>query len=93
MLKAPFPAMTWSDDSIEHIARHGVMPGEVEDVMYGRPRLVAQGREDTAEVYGQTVAGRYLIVIVNEAMDGGAYVVTARDMTDSERRTFRQKGR
>lgn len=56
-------------------------PLEVEDVLYSRPRYVQSGRAGTREVFGQTATGRYLLV------------VTARDMTDPERRAFRRKGR
>jgi len=40
-----------------------------------------------------TNAGRYLLVVIASALDGGLYVVTARDLNSSERRTFRRKGR
>ena len=41
----------------------------------------------------QTAAGRYLLVVVAEGLDGRDFIVTARDMTDNEKRTFRAKGR
>jgi hypothetical protein len=44
-------------------------------------------------VYGTSAAGRYLLVVLAEALDGRHLVVTAREMTDSERRTFRRKER
>lgn len=66
---------------------------DVEDVLYGRPRYWAAGRDDVTLVYGQAAAGRYLTLVVAEALDGGCYVVTARDMSDAERRLFREKGR
>lgn len=66
---------------------------DVEDVLYGRPRHWAQGRDDTTLIYGQTAVGRYLTVIITEAGDGGSFVVTARDMTDSEKRAYRRKSR
>jgi hypothetical protein len=34
-----------------------------------------------------------LLVVLAEAMDGRDYVVTAREMTDTERQAFRRKGR
>ena len=83
--------MTWTEAAEEHIARHGVQPNEVEDVLYGRPRLVAPGRDGTTLVLGTTAAGRYLFVAIGNAPDGGVRVVTARDMTDPEKRLFRRK--
>lgn len=84
----------WTDESEQHIwARHAVTPQEVEEVVNTRPRLVEPGRDDTEEVFGTTDAGRYLVVILAEALDGRYYVVTARDMTDTERRSFRRRAR
>jgi hypothetical protein len=43
-------------------------------------------------VYGRTYAGRYLLVVViPEGLE--AFVVTARDMTEAEKKTFRRKAR
>lgn len=58
-----------------------------------RPRLLLTGREGTRYLFGTTGAGRYLLVVLAEAMDGRDYVVTAREMTDTERQAFRRKGR
>jgi hypothetical protein len=40
---------------------------------------------------GQTDAGRYLVVILDDEGDGVWYPVTARDMQRSERRLLRRK--
>ena len=82
----------WTDRSESHIARHGVWPSEVEEVLSSRPLLLLKGREDTCLAYGQTYAGRYLIVVLVEAEDGRSFIVTARDMTVQEIRQFRRKG-
>jgi hypothetical protein len=43
-------------------------------------------------VYGRTYAGRYLLaVVITEAEE--AFVATARDMTENEKKTFRRKAR
>lgn len=83
----------WTEESEEHIAHHGVTPVEVEDAIYARPRWVAAGRSGTRLVFACTSAGRYLLVVLAEALDGRDYVVTARDMTDTERTAFAEKGR
>jgi hypothetical protein len=78
--------------SAEHIARHGVTLGEVREAILYRPYWIAGGKNDSHIVYGRTLAGRYLFVVVVD--DGGeAFVVTARDMTDREKRTFLRKAR
>lgn len=85
--------ITWTERSEDHIARHGVRPDEVEEAIYGRPRWVTRGKGGTTLVYARTLAGRYLLVVVAPASDGGIQVVTARDLTNTERSTFRRKGR
>lgn len=83
----------WTERAEDHIAAHGVTPDEVEQVVATRPRLVLRGREDTEYVFGATAAGRHLLVVLAEAIDGRDYVVTVRDMSDTERQAFRRKGR
>ncbi|GLY04984.1 hypothetical protein [Actinoplanes sp. NBRC 101535] len=83
----------WTDDSVDHIAKHNVTPDEVEEVLYGRPRLPLQGREGTRLVFGQTYAGRYLLVVTAKSGRDQRYIVTARDMNDRERQQFQRKGR
>jgi hypothetical protein len=50
-------------------------------------------REGTEYVFGTPSAGRYLLIVLTEAVDGRDYVVTAREMNHAERQTFRRKGR
>jgi uncharacterized DUF497 family protein len=85
--------LVWTEASEDHIAAHGLRPAEVEDAVNGHPVLVLRGRNETTELYGTTRDGRTVLVILAPALDGRWYVVTARDMTNSERRAFRRKGR
>ncbi|MGQ0626000.1 MAG: hypothetical protein ACT4PP_15310 [Sporichthyaceae bacterium] len=48
----------WNEDSEAHIARHNVTPLEVEQALYGRPRLAVSGRDGSVEVLGTTDANR-----------------------------------
>jgi len=88
-----FGEVMWTEDSETHIGRHNVTPLEVEQVLYSQPRLAVPGRDDTTEVLGQTDAGRLLLVVVTAAGDGRDFVVTARDMTVTEKRMFRERSR
>jgi uncharacterized protein YebE (UPF0316 family) len=83
----------WTDWSEDHIGRHAVTPGEVEDVLFGRPRWIAKGRDGTTLVFGTTMARRLLLVVTVDEGDGVAFIVTAREMTEQEKRTFHQKAR
>ena len=53
-------------------------------------RLTAKGQE-RYRLYGQTVDGRYLFVVL-ERLKGTVYrpITAARDMTDVEKRSFRR---
>lgn len=86
--------IAWTEEAEEHIfTRHGVTPREVEAVVHTRPRWVRPGREGTELIYGTSDDGRYLLVVLAPSLDGRSYVVTARDMTDDERRGFRRRAR
>jgi uncharacterized protein len=83
----------WAEDRVEHIARHGVTPEEVEEACFGRAfvqRAKSQGQNPVYYVLGQTAAGRYLFCVVIQFPEGKGYPVTARPMTDKERRRYNQ---
>jgi hypothetical protein len=83
--------LLWPDDRVDHIAIHDVTPEEFEDVCFGQP-LVLRGRsEGKNPVYyllGQTDEGRYLFCVVIAFPGEVGYPVTARDMTDGEKRRY-----
>lgn len=83
----------WPEDRIEHIARHGVTPEEVEEACFGKAlvRLAkSEGENPVYYVLGQTAAGRYLFCVVIRFPDGNGYPVTAREMTANEKRRYRK---
>lgn len=85
--------LLWPRDRIDHIARHGVTPNEVEEVCFGRSlvlRAKSYGANPVYYVLGQTDAGRYLFVVVIQFADDKGYPITARTMTDKEERRFRR---
>ncbi len=73
-------------------ARRHLSLVEVREAILERPYWAAPGREGTILVYGRTYAGRYLLVVAIDE-NGAAFIVTARDMTDAEKKTFRRKAR
>jgi uncharacterized protein len=86
-------AFIWPEERIEHIARHGVTPAEVEQVCFGKSwvrRAKSEGANRVYYVLGQTGAGRYLFCVVIPFPDGNGYPVTAREMTSKEKRRFRE---
>ncbi|WP_190818682.1 hypothetical protein [Saccharopolyspora pogona] len=80
--------MRESEWSAEHIAAHDVTLDEVREAILERPYWMIPGKNDTTLIYDRTYAGRYLPVV---AVDdhGAAFIVTARDMTPSEKTVTR----
>ena len=90
-------ALVWPQERIEHIARHGVAPEEVEQACFGRSlvlRAKSEGENPVYYVLGQTESGRYLFCVIIRFPDGNGYPVTAREMTAKEKARYRKwKGR
>jgi len=51
------------------------------------------GRQPRYVILGRSQGGRYLLVVLQPTGGKRSYVVTARDMTDGERRRFRRRGK
>ncbi|HID05783.1 MAG TPA: BrnT family toxin [Armatimonadetes bacterium] len=84
----------WKERFVAKIAdKHGVTTDEVEEVLFSKPhvRRAERGRvkgEDLYVAYGQTEAGRYLVVFFIRKRQTAALPISARDMTLSERRYY-----
>jgi hypothetical protein len=86
----------------EHIAdklaaKHRVQVHEARSVLYHamRIRFGEKGNtpgEDVYVAFGQTLGGRYLVVFfVYKPDTATAIIISARDMTEKERRTYGRK--
>jgi len=82
----------WDERNINHIAKHGVDPEEAEEACEGTC-VVRKGKGNVLHIYGQTEDGRYLFVVARRLEGGVLRVITVRDMTMREKRTYRQKVR
>jgi uncharacterized protein len=87
----------WLRDIVQKLLRkHAVIQEEVVEVFGNRPRFrfIEKGHRSGENVYaalGRTVAGRYLTVFFVHKKDGRALIVSARDMTNAERRRYGKK--
>lgn len=81
--------LLWDDCNEEHIARHHISRLEVEEVCFGDPWVLRARGKDKQAIYGQSDGGRYLLVILGQRRAGVFYPITARDLTESERRRYR----
>lgn len=79
----------WDDDNIEHIARHDVEIDEAEAVFDNKPSVLrTQGNRYLA--VGQTDEGRYLAVVFVRK-PGRVRVITARDLTEKEKKRSKRR--
>ena len=83
-------SLEWDNYRVEHVARHNEEPDEVQEIC-DDPRHVARAEgHNRYRLYGQTRDGRYLFVVL-EQISGATYrPITAREMTDGERRGYRR---
>jgi uncharacterized DUF497 family protein len=83
--------LIWDDWNVPHIARHDVVPDEVEEICHGR-HAVREGYAGRVVLIGQTNSGRLLSVILDP--DTGEedvyYPVTSRSADRKERRIYAQ---
>ena len=79
--------ITWDDDTADHISRHAVSPEEVEELLFNDSDLprIMRGKENRYLAYGKTNAGRFLLVVLIIA-NRKTRIITARDMTDREKK-------
>ncbi len=70
-------------------AKHAVEVSEVEEALRSQPRVRRAGG-GVYHMLGRSEAGRYLFVVVRLLGAGRARLVTARDMTERERRQYRR---
>ncbi len=85
--------LIWEPSNVTHIARHQVIPEEVEEACHGE-HYTDEGKKGRVRLIGPTTSGRILAVILDpEEEEGVYYPVTARPASRKERRLHQeQKG-
>ncbi|KUK11956.1 MAG: Uncharacterized protein XD51_1131 [Moorella sp. 60_41] len=95
-----FHTLRWRQDRIAHIEqKHGVTQEEVEEAVFNDPYAIllrgprSESRHDSYIYYllGRTTGGRYLTVVLLDLGGGAALPVTARDMSQKERRQYKRR--
>ena len=75
-------------DKIE--SKHGISFNEIEEACLSDKRHIRKSKEGLYKLFNQTDAGRYILVVLLNLGDDNWKVVTAREMTDSERKLYKQ---
>ena len=89
--------LVWFGEVVEKLwVKHHVQKSEVREIFNSKPhfRFVEKGHRPNEDVYaalGRTVAGRYIIVYFIYKKDGRAIIVTAHEMSQSERKKYEKK--
>lgn len=84
----------WLPQVVDKLAwKHHVRPQDVEEVLFDNPifRKVQKGHipgEDLYAAMGQTLSGRYLIIFFLCKPEHEALLISARDMSDKERKQY-----
>lgn len=76
-------------DKIE--SKHNITSQEIEEACLSDERHVRKSRDDLYKVFSQTRSGRYVLVVLVNLGEGIWKIVTARDMTDSERQLYNRR--
>lgn len=91
----------WTRDRVEHIKNHKIATWEVEQAAFDDPnriikKVAAADSFPGKYVYrllGRTEEGRYLAFFFIYKGRGSAYLITARDMDNAERRQYNARRR
>lgn len=80
----------WEEKNENHIAEHGVAIFEVEDaILFSKP-FYQRSRENKYIAYSVTEEGRYLFIVFVIKGSGRIRVISARDMTEKEKRYYKK---
>jgi hypothetical protein len=79
------------DHILEKIeTKHKILWGDIEEVCYSESYHVRKGRDGLYKLFGKTLAGRHLLIVLVDKGSGDWKVVTARAMTDIEKKLFKK---
>ena len=83
--------ISWDQETVDHICNHSVSPEEVEEVLFNDvdSPIIMRGKEGKYLAYGKTQGGR-LLLIVWVSKYKKTKIITARDMTQKEKRFYKR---
>jgi uncharacterized DUF497 family protein len=83
--------ISWDQETVDHIYNHSVSPEKVEEVLFNDvdPPLLMRGKEGKYIAYGKTHGGRLLFVVWASKYKK-TKIITARDMTQREKRFYKR---
>ena len=83
--------LIWDDGNVAHIAKHDVLPSEVEEVL-GINRVEWEAYKERIFIVGSTKTGRILTVILEPKEGAGSYKpITAYDASKTSIRAYKKE--
>lgn len=83
--------LVWDEWNIDHIARHQVVPEEVEEVCKGN-FVIRDGKKGRFLIIGLTSLDRMISIFLDPEPDEGVYYpVTSRAASVKERKIYKQE--
>lgn len=80
----------WEDWNINHIAKHNVIQGEVEEVLHSK-FVICPSYRDRILITGKTSRDRFITIIAHEEVKNVYYIITARDATEPEIKEYEEQ--
>jgi uncharacterized DUF497 family protein len=84
--------LIWTQTVVDKILqKHNVNAEEIEESIFDDSPACIKGISGSYWLYGQTVAGRFLFIVLRKKPGKGRYkVITAREMIERERKYYQQ---
>lgn len=77
----------WDEDTLEHIARHGIRKDDIKQVFKERVYLRKRGNE--IHIIGRSLDKIIFLILVPEKRK----LITAREATEEEKRLYTKRGK
>lgn len=81
----------WDEQNLDHIRNHHVEDYEVEDVLLFDEPIYYRRKENKYCAFGITNGGRYLFIVFVVKDIGLIRVITARNMTNTEKNLYNKR--
>jgi len=83
-------SLYWDDANIEHIARHGLSPVDIDDVCFGG-HISFKGRQRRYILYGKTEGDAMIMIVLERLFRQVFRPITARAMIEKEKHNYRKR--
>lgn len=84
--------LVWTQMVVDKIwQKHNLTAEEVEEGIFDDSPACIKGVSDSYWVYGKTIPGRFIFIVLRKQAGKGCYkVITARDMVEKEKKYYQQ---